>query len=88
MDDKTCYNLAGEAKVANKWEILNETDPESGLRIHLNPGSIKGQNSTVIFELACDINGTLGELTLENEADFDPLSTTNTLRGKSKDSNY
>jgi len=60
--DDSCSNLAGLAKVSNTFEILNSTDQYSGLRVTLNSGNVGGQNSTVVFELKCDVNGTDGKI--------------------------
>ncbi len=61
-----CRNLAGEAKIANTWEMLNNTNPEEGLKVFLNKGKVNGQNSTVAFVLKCDKNMTDGKFILIN----------------------
>jgi len=85
--DQTCNNLAGPASISNNWEMLNSSDPYSGLRIKLNNGVINGVNSTVTMELTCDVNGTAGAIQFSNINEFDPASPTNLLKASTKESN-
>jgi hypothetical protein len=80
--DKDCHNLAGPINLGNRWSLLDDNNPDKGVRIFMNSGDPCGngnKNYTMTLDMVCNpdivdkavIKGDINPTACDNKLNFE-----------------